>query len=201
MWTHKQCKTMLTHVFKPRWLVLILLSAGNREWARDRGGWFLSFALISALSSSSSFSLCLSSLSPFIVSLSDEWSESRMVLMVCYGTVHPEMLRRDIAPAESGHEGSSVRPKREFGRCHGNVASPGRLCSDWPFPLFYLYTYLLNSLHRLSRSHRDRHYHFASLTQRPNLKHPHHSRFRVNFSPRFSRHSTLHCLHLQNPIS
>lgn len=36
MWTYKQCKTMLTHVFKPRWLVLILLSAGNREFRR---GW------------------------------------------------------------------------------------------------------------------------------------------------------------------
>lgn len=36
MWTYKQCKTMLTHVFKPRWLVLILLSAGNREFRRGR---------------------------------------------------------------------------------------------------------------------------------------------------------------------
>lgn len=36
MWTYKQCKTMLTHVFKPRWLVLILLSAGNREFRRER---------------------------------------------------------------------------------------------------------------------------------------------------------------------
>lgn len=27
---------MLTHVFKPRWLVLILLSAGNREFRRGR---------------------------------------------------------------------------------------------------------------------------------------------------------------------
>lgn len=36
MWTYKQCKTMLTHVFKPRCLVLILLSAGNREFRR---GW------------------------------------------------------------------------------------------------------------------------------------------------------------------
>ena len=29
-------KTMLTHVFKPRWLVLILLSAGNCERERKR---------------------------------------------------------------------------------------------------------------------------------------------------------------------
>lgn len=36
MWTYKQCKTMLTHVFKPRWLVLILLSAGNRECRCER---------------------------------------------------------------------------------------------------------------------------------------------------------------------
>lgn len=36
MWTNKQCKTMLTHVFKPRWLVLILLSAENRRREKER---------------------------------------------------------------------------------------------------------------------------------------------------------------------
>lgn len=35
MWTNKQCKTMLTHVFKPRWLVLILLSAENRRREKE----------------------------------------------------------------------------------------------------------------------------------------------------------------------
>lgn len=67
--------------------------------------------------------------------------------------------------SESIHEGSSVRPKREFGCNHGNVASPGRLPSDWPFSLFYLYRPTCSMLSAACPAHHGLDYHFTSLMQ------------------------------------